>query len=288
MAVYSTSVLTTCTHICMHHINSIHSRPMLPSNTHASHEQRTFLLTCFFYRQLQTKPPSTPPFLSSHSHTTPTSFTGYYWFFCLGFAFSSLEVHFRNKITGYRGAWYFLLGQAQKLSSHACPISIRKELSSGQRPRKWRSLAGNWKASQAGNGKHAQAWHWQTFPSRELAKRPRQGLQNVPRPGIGKRFQVVTGKRPRQGCKHARAGLVHCQAFPGRKLASIPRQATSDDIHSNAGNWQASLLQGLRACPVRALANVPRQGTIDVPRQRTVVVPRPGGTCRHCKRALCK
>ena len=42
----------------------------------------------------------------------------------------------------------------------------------GQRPGK--------KHSQAGTGKHAQAGHWQTFPGRELAKRPRQGLQNVP------------------------------------------------------------------------------------------------------------
>ena len=27
-----------------------------------------------------------------------------------------------------------------------------------------------------GTGKHAQAGHWQSFPGRELAKRPRQGL----------------------------------------------------------------------------------------------------------------
>ena len=74
------------------------------------------------------------PFLfvlsSSHSHTT-THFL--HWLllvlFFLGFAFSSFDVHCRNKITGHRGAWHLRLEKAQKLSSHACPISIRKELS---------------------------------------------------------------------------------------------------------------------------------------------------------------
>ena len=64
------SVSTTRTHIRMHHINSIHTCSMLASNTHASHQQPSLLLICFCYQRLQTNPPSTPPFLSSHSHTT--------------------------------------------------------------------------------------------------------------------------------------------------------------------------------------------------------------------------
>ena len=61
---------TTRTHIRMLHINSIHLCAMLSSNMHASHQQPSLLLICFCYQQLQTNPPSTPPFLSSHSYTT--------------------------------------------------------------------------------------------------------------------------------------------------------------------------------------------------------------------------
>ena len=50
----------------------------------------------------------------------------------------------------HRGAWHIRLEEAQKLSSHACPISIRKELSSGQRPDKRCSQAYNWQTSHAG------------------------------------------------------------------------------------------------------------------------------------------
>ena len=237
------SVSTTRTHIRMHHINSIHTCSMLASNTHASYQQPSLLLICFCFQQLQTNPPSTPLFLLvlsfSHNHPLPSLLAVCSFF--LGFAFSSLDVHCRNKITGHRGAWHFRLEKAQKLSSHACSISIRKELSLGRRPSKWRSQAGNWQASQAGTGKHAQAGHWQTFPGRELAKRPRQGLQNMPRQGTGKRSQ---------------AG--NWQAFPGRKLASVPRQGTGKRPR-----------QGLQACPGRActLASVPRQGTGKRPRQ---------------------
>ena len=63
----------------------------------------------------------------SHNHPLP-SLVAVCSFF-LGFAFSSFDVHCRNKITGHRGAWHFRLEKAQKLSSHACPISKRKELS---------------------------------------------------------------------------------------------------------------------------------------------------------------
>ena len=67
-------------------------------------------------------------FLSfSHNHPLP-SLVAVGSFF-LGFAFSLLDVHCRNKITGHRGAWHFRLEEAQKLSSHVCPMSTRKELS---------------------------------------------------------------------------------------------------------------------------------------------------------------
>ena len=56
------------------------------------------------------------------------------------------------------------------------------------------------------------------FPGRELAKRPRQGLQNVPRQGTGKRSQ---------------AG--NWQAFPGRELASLPRQGTGKRPRQGTG-----------------------------------------------------
>ena len=126
-----------------------------------------------------------------------------------------------------------------------------------------------------GAGKHAQAGHWQTFPGRELAKHPRQGLQNLPRQGTGKRsqaghWQTFPGRElasgPRQGTgKCPRQGQ---QACPGRAgaLASVPRQGTGKRPK-----------QGLQTCPssCRALANVPRQGTADVP-MGIVVVPRHG------------
>ena len=130
------SVSTTRMHTCIriHHINSIHTCSMLASNTHASHQQPSLLLICFCYQQLQTNPPSTPPFfLSSHYHTTmhplPSLVAVFCSFFLGAFAFSSLDVRWRNIKAGHGGAWHFRLEKAQKLFSHACPISIRKELS---------------------------------------------------------------------------------------------------------------------------------------------------------------
>ena len=70
MAMHSMPVSTSRTHIRMHRINSTHTCSMLGSNTHASQQQPSLLLICFCYQQLQTNPPSNPPFLSSHSHTT--------------------------------------------------------------------------------------------------------------------------------------------------------------------------------------------------------------------------
>ena len=142
----------------------------------------------------------------------------------------------------------------------------------GQRPGK--------KHSQAGTGKYAQAGHWQTFPGRELAKRSRQGLQNVPRQGTGKRSQAGSW-----------------QAFPGRELASVPRQGTGkasqagtasmprQGMHtgkrSQAGNWQAFQA---------GTANVPRQGTGKCSQAGNRRRPQAGdsgcshaGNCRHCK-----
>ena len=128
--------------------------------------------------------------------------------------------------------------------------------------------------SQAGIGKHARAGHWQTFPGRDLAKCPRQGIGQVSQAGTAKR---------------ARAG--HWQTFPGRELVSVPRQGTGK--RSQAGNWQASQA-GTASMPSQGMhtgkrsqagtANVPSQGTgkcsqavtVDIPTHGTVVVPRQG------------
>ena len=114
---------------------------------HAPHQQHSHLLhvgikyacitsTAFTFAhllQLSTtanQPSLHSPFLLvlsfSHNHPLPSLLAVCSFF--LGFAFSSLDVHCRNKITGHRCAWHFRLEKAQKLSSHACPISIRKEL----------------------------------------------------------------------------------------------------------------------------------------------------------------
>ena len=187
---YSMSVSTTRTHIHMHHINSIHTCSMLVSNTHASHQQPSLLLICFCYQQLQTNPPSTPAFLYSHSHTTThfLQFTGYYWFFftwlCILFTWRSLQ----KQTNRAQGAWHFRLEEAQKLSSHTCPISIRKELRKGlaNMPRQ-------------GIDKRSQAGNWQSVPGRDCKTCPGRALADVPREGNGKRSQA--GK---------------WQAFPGR------------------------------------------------------------------------
>ena len=106
--------LAPCWHqIRMHHINSLHF--------------------CSFASAFNNCKPTLPPLpfllvLSfPHNHPLPSLLAVCSFF--LVFAFSSLDVHCRNKITGHRGAWHFRLEKAQKLSSHACPISIREELS---------------------------------------------------------------------------------------------------------------------------------------------------------------
>ena len=240
--------LAPCWHqIRMHHINSLHFSHLLLLSTTANQPSlhSPFLLVLSF----------------SHNHPLPSLLAVCSFF--LGFAFSSLDVHCRNIITGHRGAWHFRLEKAQKLSSDACPISIRKELSQGRRPSKWRSQAGNWQASQAGTGKHAQAGHWQTFPGRELAKRPRQGLQNVPRQGTGERSQAGNWQASQAG------------------TASMPRQGMHTGKRSQAGNWQASQA---------GTANVPRQGTgkcSQAGNRRRAQAGDSGcshaGNCRHCK-----
>ena len=175
--------------IRMHHINSLQS--------------------CSFTSAINNCKPTLPPLPFfvlpfSHNHPLPSLVT--IGSFFLGFAFPSLNIHYRNKLTGHRGAWHFRLEEAQKLSSHACPISIRKELSKGQRPMasKWRSQAG----------------HWQTFPGRELASVPGRDCKHA-QAGHA-HWQAVsrqgTGKRSRQGL----------QTCPGRVLANVPRQGTVD------------------------------------------------------------
>ena len=181
--------LAPCWHqIRMHHINSLHF--------------------CAFASAFNNCKPILPPLPISSCPLILTQPPTSYTTCCLSLHSLHLTFIAETKITWHGGAWHFRLEKAQKLSSHACPISIRKELSLGRCPSKWRSQAGNWQASQAGTGKHAQAGHWQTFPGRELAKRPRQGLQNVPRQGTGKRSQAGNCI-PGRDCKHAQAGHAH-------------------------------------------------------------------------------
>ena len=140
--------------------------------------------------------------------------------------------------------WHFRLQEAQKLSSHAFPVSIRKELSKGRRPKKMGLPGrGTAKASQAGTANRGQARTWQAFPGRELAS------------------------VPGWDCKHAQAGHG--------PLASVPKQGTSKRFQAGAALGKRCR-QGLQTCPGRALANVPRQGIVDVSRQGTVVDPRQG------------
>ena len=202
----------------------------------------------------------------------PTSFTTCCLFFFVGFAFPSLDVHCRNKITGHRGAWHFRLEKAQKLSSHACPISIRKELSKGRRLSKWRSprqgagkrpRQGLANMPRQGIGKCSQAGNWQSVPGRDCKTCPGRALANVPRQGTGKRSQ---------------AG--NWQASPAG-TASMPRQSMHTAKRSQAGNWQASQA---------VTANVPRQGTGKCSQSGNRRRPQArdsgcshAGNCRHCK-----
>ena len=213
------SVSITPTHVRMHHTNSIHTCSMLASNTHASHLQPSLLLICFCYQQLQTNPPSTPPFFVlsfSHNHPLPSLVAVGSLF--LGFAISSFDVHCRNKITGHRGAWHFRLEKGAEALFSCLSDKHKKRAQLGTASQQM-AFPGRELASVPGRDcKHAQAGHWQTFPGRELAKRPRQGLQSVPRQGTGKRSQ---------------AG--NWQAFPGRELASVPGR---DCKRAQAGHWQ--------------------------------------------------
>ena len=129
MAMYSFSVSTIRTHIRMHHTNGVDTCSILASNTHASHQRPSLLLIGLCYQQLQANTPSTLPLLVppfSHNHPLPSQVS--IWLFFLGFASFLLDVHCRNKIPGHGGAWHIRLEEAQKVSSHACPITIRKEL----------------------------------------------------------------------------------------------------------------------------------------------------------------
>ena len=122
------------------------------------------------------------------------------------------DTSWRSKAEHTRAhAKHIRLEDAQKLSSHACLLSMRKEPSYGLSPGKRRSEAGNLQASQAGTSKHAQAEYWQAFSGRELAKRPRQGLQNVTRRGLGKLQEGI--------CQASQAGT-----------ASVPRQGTGKHV----------------------------------------------------------
>ena len=148
-------LIAPCWHqIRMHHINSVG------------------LHSWFCYQQLQfackpTLPPLPLSFCPLILTQPPTSFTGCCWFFFLFLWRSSLQ---KKMITGHRGAWHFRLDKTQKLSSHACPIRIRKA------------------RAQLGTVSQQMA-----FPGRELASVPAgQGLAmaNMPRQGIGKRSQA--------------------------------------------------------------------------------------------------
>ena len=245
---YSMSVSTTRTYILMHHINNIHTCSMLASNTHASHQQPSLFFICFCYQQLQTNPPSSspPPFFWPLILTQPpTSVTigSFCHWLCILFTWRSLQKQ-NNRAQGcvaiqaWRGA-------------EACPLSIRKELSKGQRRSKWRSQAGNRQASQPGTGKHAQeraidkpsqAENWQSIPCRDCKTCPGRALANLPRQG--------TGKRPQAGNWQASPGrdFKHAQAW----TASMPRQGMHTGKRFKAGNWQAF--------PGRELASVPGAG----------------------------
>ena len=220
-------------HIRMHHINSIHTCSMLASNTHASHQQPSLLRICFCFQQLQTNPPSTPPFfLSSHSHTNhPLPSLLAVCSFFHGFAFYSLQKQ-NNRARGCVAfqAWK---GTEALLS---CLSDKHK------------------KRAQLGTASQQMA-----FPGRELASVPGRALANVPRQGTGKASQAGTAKTcpgralanvPRQGTgKRSQAG--NWQASQAG-TASMPRQGMHTGKRSQAGNWQASQA---------GTANVPRQGT---------------------------
>ena len=209
-------------------------------------------------------------FSFSHNHPLP-SLVAVCSFF-LGFAFSSLDVHCRNKITGHRGAWHFRLEKNAEALISCLSDKHKKRAQLGTASQQM-AFPGRELASIPGRD-------WQTCPGRALA--------NVPRQGTGKASQAGTAKRAQAG---------HWQTFPGRELASVPRQGTGKRPR-----------QGLQACPGRActLANVPRQGTGKRPRQGLQNVPRQGtgkcsqagnrrrpqagdsgcshaGNCRHCK-----
>ena len=78
MAMYSTALSTTCKHIRMHHVNSIHTHSMLASGTHAprqqhshllhfsiryyaSHQRPSLLLICFCCQQVKTNKQDVSP-----------------------------------------------------------------------------------------------------------------------------------------------------------------------------------------------------------------------------------
>ena len=145
----------------------------------------------------------------------------------------------------WRGAWHIRLGEAQ--------IHTRKE---------HRDSVLDKSVPKAGSGKHAQAGNWQLFPEREVAKPPRQELQNVPRQGTGKSSQAGNWQVSQAGTQNAQAGQAHWQAFPRRELASVPDR-------------------DCKCAPRRALSNVSRQRTVHVPRQGTV-----GIANEHCTNEL--
>ena len=136
----------------------------------------------------------------------------------------------------------------------------------GQRPGK--------KQSQAATSKHAQAGQWQMFPGRELAKRPRQGLQNVPRQGTVKcsqagNWQAFPGRElasvPGRDCKHAQAGHAHFQAFPGMGTGKRSRQGLQSNVPnqdtvkcSQAGNHRR---------PQAGDSGCLRQGTLGIAKE---------------------
>ena len=235
------SVSTTSTHIRMYHINSITTCSMLAWNTHASHQQRSLLLICFCFQQLQTNPPSTPPFFfSSHSHTT-THFLHLLLFvlfplLCILFTWRSLHKQ-KNRVQGCMAC--HACKDAEALLS--CLSDKHKKIAQLKTASQQMAFPGRELASLPGRD-------WQTCPFRALA--------NVPRQGTGKASQARTAKRAQAG---------HWQTFTGRELASVPRQGTGKRPR-----------QELQTCPGRALANVLRQETVDIPRQGTVIVPMQG------------
>ena len=192
-----------------------------------------------------------PFFLSSHSHTT-THF--HLWLLLVLFPLALHSLHFTFIAWPNNRARGCVAFQAWR-GAEALFSCLSDE------HKKW---------AQQGTASQQMA-----FPGRELAKRPRQGLQNIPRQGTGK-------------CSQA----GNWQAFPGRELASVPGR----DCKTYPGRALANVpRQGTGKRPRQGLQNIPRQGTGKCSQAENLRRPKAGdsgcsqaGNWKHCKRALRK